>query len=74
LKGREGTLKEGQALPIASALLVVDGEEMSRPAEAGARGVTFRVRLRRGRARVHGRFLSAAGGDVCGAYFAYVRG
>ena len=61
-----------RALPIAAARLAVAGQEVSAPAPAGAKAVSFRVTLPAGRTRLQAWFQDAAGQDLCGAYYATV--
>jgi hypothetical protein len=69
-----GTLPAGKAVPIAGARLAIAGQEFSSKTTAQDRAAIFRVRLRRGaKTQLHGWFQDAAGQDLCGAYYAYVK-
>ncbi len=67
-------LPAGKALPIAAARLTIARQELSAKTAVTDQAAIFRVRLRGGtKTQLHGWFQDAAGGDVCGAYYAYVR-
>jgi arylsulfatase len=70
-----GSLPEGVALAIAGAKLTVAGQSLPAvKASSGDKAISFRVRLAGGtKTDLHGWFQDAAGNDVCGAYYAYVR-
>lgn len=69
-----GTLAEGRALPIAAARLVIAGQEFSMKLPAGAKAAVFRANLKGGdRTQLHGWFQDAAGNDLSGAFYAYVK-
>jgi len=74
-KAREGGLPAGKALPIAKARLKI-GEffDESKPVAATDKEVVFKVTLKTGsKVPMQTWFLDAAGEELCGAYFAYVR-
>jgi hypothetical protein len=69
-----GTLPAGKALPIAGARLTISGQELSAKTGAQDRTAVFDVRLKGGvKTQLHGWFQDAAGQDLCGAYYAYVK-
>ena len=69
-----GRLQAGKAVPITAARLAIAGQELSMKTGAGARSAVFRLRLKGGtRTQLHGWFQDAAGQDLCGAYYAYVK-
>jgi len=69
-----GTLPAGKALPIAGARLTIAGQELSKKTAAEDRTAVFRVRLKGGtKTQLHAWFQDAAGQDLCGAYYAYVK-
>lgn len=74
-KAVRGTLPPGKALPVARARLKVgDLLDESRDVSADAKGVTFTVKLSAGtKLPMQSWLLDAAGKELCGAYFAYVR-
>jgi arylsulfatase len=63
----------GKALPVAGAVLVHDGREQRIATTASDKAAIFRLALKPGKTKLHGWFQDAAGNDLCGAYFAYVR-
>ena len=69
-----GSLPEGKAIPIAGARLMVAGQSLALKTSAGNKAVSFRVKLKGGtKTDLHAWFQDSAGGDVCGAYYAYIR-
>jgi hypothetical protein len=62
-----------RALPIAGAKLTVAGQEETAAAAAGAKAVTFRVKLPAGPAQLQAWFVDKQGKDLCGAFYATVR-
>ena len=69
-----GLLAAGAAMPIAGAKITIAGQALSSKTAAGDKAVVFRVKLKRGtKTDFHAWFQDAAGNDVCGAYYAYVR-
>jgi hypothetical protein len=69
-----GSLPAGKALPIAGARLIAAGQELSLKTAAQDQAAVFRVRLKKGpKTQLHAWFQDAAGQDVCGAYYAYVK-
>ncbi|MBM3745408.1 MAG: arylsulfatase [Acidobacteria bacterium] len=69
-----GSLPAGKALPIAGARLIAAGQELSVKTAAQDQAAVFRVRLKKGpKTQLHAWFQDAAGQDVCGAYYAYVK-
>jgi arylsulfatase A-like enzyme len=72
-QGELGQFKAGVALPIAKARLQVAGVDQSRPVAANDRAAVFRVRLPAGKTTLQTWFYDAAGKELCGAYYVYVR-
>jgi arylsulfatase len=69
-----GNLPAGKALPIAGARLKVADRELSAKTSAGDRTALFRAELKRGAVtNLHAWFQDAAGGDLCGAFYASVK-
>ncbi|MBI4873567.1 MAG: arylsulfatase [Acidobacteria bacterium] len=67
-------LPAGKAFPIAGARLKIAGQDLTASAATGEKATLFRVRLKGGvKTHLHGWFQDAAGADLCGAYYAYVR-
>jgi arylsulfatase len=73
-KAVDGGLPAGKALPIAKARLKLGAVDETKPVAATAKGVTFTLKLKAGtRTTLQTWFYDAAGKELCGAYFAYVR-
>jgi hypothetical protein len=72
-KAAQGSLPEGVALPIAEACLTLSGETRTLKTAEGGSDAVFETELKPGRTHLHGWFRDAAGQDLCGAFFAYVR-
>lgn len=74
-KAVDGGLPAGKALPIAKARLKIGNFfDESKPVAATDKEVTFNVSLKSGsKLEMQSWFLDAAGAELCGAYFAYVR-
>jgi arylsulfatase A-like enzyme len=69
-----GELPEGKAFPIGTAKLAVAGQEMSKKTEPTDQAAVFRVKLKAGpKTKLQAWFQDAAGNDLCGAYYTYVR-
>jgi hypothetical protein len=65
--------KKGKALPIAQARLQIAGQDRTaKSSGATAREIVFRVRLPKGKTRLHGWFGDRDGKDLCGAFYATV--
>jgi hypothetical protein len=73
LKHAFGEFPAGIALPIAQARLKIAGFDETRPVAAHAKAVTFHVNLSAGRTPLQTWFLDAAGQELCGAFYAYIR-
>jgi hypothetical protein len=68
------TLPAGKALPIAAARLQIAGQDQTVQVSAADKTAVFRVRLKgRRKTQLRAWFQDAAGQDLCGAYYAYVR-
>ncbi|HYT87326.1 MAG TPA: arylsulfatase [Gemmataceae bacterium] len=73
-KAVDGKLPPGKALPITKARIKIGDVDQSKPVAAQDKEVTFTVPLRAGtRLQMQSWFYDAAGQELCGAYFAYVR-
>lgn len=74
-KAVDGGLPAGKALPIAKARLKIGSQfDESKPVAANDKDVTFRVALKAGtKLEMQSWFFDAAGSELCGAYFAYVK-
>jgi arylsulfatase len=72
-QGVDGNYRLGTALPIKGARLVVASQECTSTVAAGQKVTAFEVRLERGPAEVQTWFTDAAGQELCGAYYVYVR-
>ncbi|MBN2023907.1 MAG: arylsulfatase [Pirellulales bacterium] len=72
-KHADGTFPAGVALPIAKARLSIAGFDESRATPAGDKSVTFTAELPAGRTRLKTWFMDAAGEEICGAYYVYVK-
>ncbi|MCX6634037.1 MAG: arylsulfatase [Acidobacteria bacterium] len=69
-----GSLPAGKAMPIAGAKLTMAGQALAAKTAAADKAATFRLKLKGGtKTDLHAWFQDAAGNDVCGAYYAYVR-
>ncbi len=67
-------LPAGKVFPIAGARLKIAEQELAAATKPADTAASFRVKLPGGaRTRLHGWFVDAAGHDLCGAYYAYVR-
>jgi arylsulfatase len=63
----------GVALPIASAELKIGDRLLSKPVASTDKAATFELALKRGATELKTWFRDAAGREICGAYFVYVR-
>jgi arylsulfatase A-like enzyme len=73
-KAVDGMLPPGEALPVAKARIKIGTSDESRPVSAQDKEVVFNVPLRAGaRLQMQSYLYDAAGKELCGAYFAYVR-
>jgi arylsulfatase len=73
-KAVQGGLLAGKALPIVKARLKVGQLDESRAVSADDRQVVFTTHLERGAPiEMQSWFYDADGGELCGAYFAYLR-
>jgi arylsulfatase len=69
----DGVFPAGVALPIAHARLRIGETEQTHAVAAGDKAVTFTVTLPAGRTQLLTSFVDAAGKELCGAYYVYVR-
>jgi arylsulfatase len=73
-KAVQGGLPPGRALPIVKARLRIGAVDESKPVAPADKGISFTVKLKAGtRTPMQTWFYDAAGKELCGAYFAYVR-
>ncbi len=72
-KGEPLRFTKGEALPIAEARIEIAGIDERRNTKPGQEAVTFDVDLPRGPTHLKTRFYDAAGAELCGAYYVYVR-
>jgi len=72
-KGELISMKEGNALPITKARLVVQGLDKSKPVTPTDKAAVFNVHLTTGRTQLQSWFYDAAGKELCGAFYVYVR-
>ena len=72
-KGNLANYPAGKALPIAKARLKIAGVDDSMPVTGGEEAVVFSVTLPAGRTTLQTWFYNAAGKELCGAYYVYVR-
>jgi arylsulfatase len=73
-KAVDGQLPAGKALPVAAARLKVGDFDRTLPAPAGAKEVVFTVPLKAtAKTQMQTWLRDAAGNDLCGAYYAYVK-
>ncbi len=71
--GHPEQFPKGEALPIAEARLEIAGVEARRATQPGQEAASFDVDLPRGPTRLQTWFYDAAGAELCGAYYVYVR-
>ncbi|MBI2497970.1 MAG: arylsulfatase, partial [Opitutae bacterium] len=69
----DGTYPAGKALPIARVKIQIGAIAQTRPVAATDRAALFSVTLPAGRTQLTTSFLDAAGQELCGAYYVYVR-
>jgi arylsulfatase len=69
----DGVYPAGEAIPIARAEIRIGGLERSAVVAPGDKQVTFNVTLKHGPTRLTTVFRDAAGQELCGAYYVYVR-
>jgi len=72
-KGVDGTTQPGDAFPVASAELKIGETRKSKVVAADDKAATFTVSLQRGRTEAQTWFRDAAGAEIAGAYYVYVR-
>jgi len=73
-KAVDGGLPAGVALPITKVRLKIgDGLDASRDVAPTDKGITFTSKLAAGKTTMQSWCYDAAGKELCGAYFAYVR-
>ncbi len=72
-KAADGGLPAGNALPIARARIRVGDAERSLDLASGDKAATFTIPLKKGRTKAQTWFHDAAGKELCGAYYVYVR-
>lgn len=72
-KHTDGQFPAGAALPISRARLKVGEMDGQRPVAAEDKSVAFNLDLKPGRTQLQTWFYDAAGKELCGAYYVYVR-
>jgi hypothetical protein len=71
--GVDGAFPLGEAFPIAQAQLKISGTDQTSAVGKDDKEITFTVPLKRGPAELQTWFRDAAGEELCGAYYVYVR-
>jgi hypothetical protein len=69
----DGSYAAGEAFPVASAELKIGDVRRQQPVVADDKAVTFNVTLPRGPVKLQTWFRDAAGQEIAGAYYVYVR-
>ncbi len=64
---------QSQSLPIAAARVIVGGQEQGVKVSSDEKAAVLRINLPAGPAKLQAWFADAAGQDLCGAFYAYVR-
>ena len=72
-RGALGEYEAGKALPIAKARLRVGPVDRTKAVKAGDKAAEFTLDLPQGRVELQTWFYEATGGELCGAYYVYVR-
>ncbi len=72
-KGVDGSTPPGEAWPVASAELKIGDLKKASAVAADDKQITFSVPLARGRTELQTWFRDAAGAEIGGAYYVYVR-
>ena len=72
-KGKLTSMKEGKALPIAKARLVVGGTDQSKPVVQSDKAAIFTVHLPAGQTTLQTWFYDKNDKELCGAFYVYVR-
>jgi arylsulfatase A-like enzyme len=72
-RGEDGGYPAGTALPIAKARIKIADFESEAAVAASAAAVTFNATLTKGPAQLQTWLYDQQGGELCGAYFVYVR-
>jgi hypothetical protein len=71
--GVDGVFGAGNALPVARAELKIGDVQQMKSVAGNDKAVTFKLDLKRGRTEVQTWFRDAAGQEIAGAYYVYVR-
>lgn len=69
----DGTSRPGVALPITNARLKVGSFDQMKTVTPTDKAQTFHARLKAGPTQLQTWFTDAGGGEICGAYYVYVR-
>ena len=69
----DGEFEVGRALPIASALLQYNDQEIRIDKDSTQESCTSVIELEKGLLTLKATFLNESGSEVCGAYYAYVK-
>jgi arylsulfatase len=72
-KGADGSYAAGVAFPAASAEIKIGETRETKPVGGEDKSVTFRVALKRGPHELRTSLRDAAGAEIAGAYYVYVR-
>ncbi len=72
-QGVDGTYAAGDAFPVASAELKIGDQRQTKPVARADKAANFTVALERGRTELQTWFRDAAGQEIAGAYYVYVR-
>jgi arylsulfatase A-like enzyme len=72
-QGADGTFPAGRALPIGKARLAIGDADQSMPVGPDDKAAAFTVKLKAGPAQLQTWFYDAAGKELCGAFYTYVR-
>ena len=72
-RGVDGVFGAGEALPIARAELKIGDVRQAKAVAGEDKSVTFQLRLTQGRTDLQTWFRDAAGQEIAGAYYVYVR-
>ncbi|HEX4146218.1 MAG TPA: arylsulfatase [Pirellulales bacterium] len=73
VSGKAGVMVAGKALPIARARLKVGDQEQVLDVQPADQAATFNLSLPAGRTQLQTWFYGPKGGELCGAYYVYVR-
>jgi hypothetical protein len=72
-RGVDGVFGAGEALPVARAELKIGDVRQAKTVAGEDKSVTFKLRLTQGQTDLQTWFRDAAGQEIAGAYYVYVR-